>query len=111
MLKNFYNYLAEKVYRSPLKANWRGKPLTSLAVILELIRGTTTKTGLKVRAELDEKIYQTGIKINDEDFQKINIERNEFHSEWNYIIYPNHIFFEFCFDMSSMFAYFAASKQ
>jgi len=83
-----WNKIEHRLF-SYISMNWRGKPLTSLAVILGLIRGTTTKTGLKVRAELDEKIYQTGIKISDEDFQKINIERNEFHSEWNYIIYPN----------------------
>ena len=69
--------------------NWRGKPLTSLAVILGLINGTTTKTGLTVKAQLDENIYHTGIKISDEEFKKINIITNQFHSEWNYIISPN----------------------
>ena len=69
--------------------NWRGKPLTSLAVILSLINGTLTQTGLTVKVQLDENNYPTGIKISDEDFEKINIERNSFHSEWNYIIYPN----------------------
>jgi hypothetical protein len=66
-----------------------GKPLTSLAVIINLINETTTKTGLTVKAKLDEKNYPTGIKISDENFEKINIKRNNFHSEWNYIIYPN----------------------
>ena len=69
--------------------NWRGKPLTSLAVIIGLINGTTTETGLTVKAKLDEKIYPTGVKISNEDFEKINIKRNNFHSDWNYIIYPN----------------------
>jgi lipoprotein-anchoring transpeptidase ErfK/SrfK len=74
---------------SYISMNWRGKPLTSLAVILGLINGTTTKTGLTVKAQLDETIYPKGIKISDEDFEKINIKRNQFHSEWNYIISPN----------------------
>ena len=69
--------------------NWRGKPLTSLAVILGLINGTKTETGLSVKAQLDENIYSTGIKISDEDFKKINIKGNQFHCEWNYIISPN----------------------
>ena len=47
------------------------------------------KTGLTVKAKLDEKIYPTGVKISNEDFEKINIKRNNFHSDWNYIIYPN----------------------
>jgi len=47
---------------------------------------------LTVKAKLDEKIYPTGVKISDEDFEKINIKRNNFHSDWNYIIYPNWYF-------------------
>jgi hypothetical protein len=83
-----WNRIEHRLF-SYISMNWRGKPLTSLAVILGLIRGTTTEAGLKVRAEVDEKTYQTGTKISDEEFEKINIERNNFHSEWNYIIYPN----------------------
>jgi hypothetical protein len=83
-----WNKIEHRLF-SYISMNWRGKPLTSLAVMLGLIRGTTTETGLTVRAEADEKIYQTGTKISDEEFEKINIERNIFHSEWNYIIYQN----------------------
>jgi hypothetical protein len=64
--------------------NWIGKPLTSTAVILGLINGTKTKTGLRVKAQLDENRYETGIKISNEEFAKINISKNEFHEEWNY---------------------------
>jgi hypothetical protein len=82
-----WNKIEHRLF-SYISMNWRGKPLTSLAVIIGLINGTTTATGLTVTAKLDEKIYQKGIKINDEDFSKVNIVRNDFHGEWNYIIYP-----------------------
>jgi transposase len=74
---------------SQISRNWRAKPLTSLLVILSLIGATTTTTGLIVKAVLDEKKYQTGIVITDEQINKWNIEKNEFHGKWNYIIKPN----------------------
>jgi len=83
-----WNKIEHRLF-SYISMNWRGKPLTSLAIMISLINGTTTKTGLKVKAKLDEKIYTTGIKISDEEFAKINIKGNDFHSEWNYIIFPN----------------------
>jgi len=83
-----WNKIEHRLF-SYISMNWRGKPLTSLAVILGLINGTTTKTGLTVKAQLDENIYPTGIKISDEELKKINITGNLFHSEWNYIIAPN----------------------
>ncbi len=49
---------------------------------------TTTGKGLKIRAELDENEYQTGIKVSDKEMAEVNIERNDFHGEWNYKIYP-----------------------
>lgn len=58
-------------------------------VIVSLINATTTNTGLKVRANLDEKIYATGIKVTEEEKNKLNIQRNDFHGEWNYTISPN----------------------
>jgi len=72
-----------------ISKNWRAKPLISLSVMISLIGETTTITGLKVRAKLDEKKYLTGLKISDEEKQKINITRLDFHGEWNYIIAPN----------------------
>jgi len=83
-----WNKIEHRLF-SYISMNWRGKPLTSLAVLLGLIRGTTTQTGLTVRAELDEKTYRTGIKISNKELKKINMECNKFHSEWNYIIHPN----------------------
>ena len=69
--------------------NWRGKPLVSHQVIVQLIGSTTTDTGLEVRCEIDGNLYPKGIKVTDKEMEAINIARNEFHGEWNYIISPN----------------------
>jgi transposase len=84
-----WNKIEHRLF-SYISINWRGKPLTSLAVIIGLINGTTTKSGLKVTAKLDDREYETGIKITDEEFEKINLTRYKFHGEWNYIIRPNY---------------------
>lgn len=68
--------------------NWRGRPLTSIQVIINLIGATKSKTGLKVKTSFDENIYEKGIKITDEEFREINIEKEDFHGDWNYIITP-----------------------
>jgi hypothetical protein len=72
-----------------ISKNWRAKPLTSLLVIISLIGATTTTKGLTVKAKLDEKIYLTGIKVTEQEKEKLNILRNDFHGEWNYAIAPN----------------------
>jgi len=66
--------------------NWRGKPLTDHMTVVELIGATTTTTGLTIRCELDENIYEKGVKVSDEEMQNLNITRNEFHPDWNYAI-------------------------
>ena len=68
--------------------NWRGKPLVTHETIVNLIAATKTKTGLKVKAELDGAVYPKGIKVTDEELKKIQIKRDEFHGEWNYSILP-----------------------
>lgn len=68
--------------------NWRGRPLISHEVIINLIGHTTTKTGLQIRVELDTQSYPTGRKITNEEFAQIQIERDAFHGEWNYKILP-----------------------
>ena len=68
--------------------NWRAMPLVSLLVAIELIANTTTKTGLKIRCELDPNPYPKGIKISDEQMATLNIKRDSFHPEWNYSISP-----------------------
>jgi hypothetical protein len=64
--------------------NWRGRPLTSLEVIVNLIGNTTTDTGLEVICEPDESEYPIGIKVSDEELKKIKIKHDDFHGEWNY---------------------------
>ena len=69
--------------------NWRAKPLVSYRVIVELISATTTKTGLTVRCQLDTGQYPSGIVVSDAEMAAINIQRAEFHGEWNYTISPD----------------------
>ncbi|MFH0980668.1 MAG: ISAzo13 family transposase, partial [Planctomycetota bacterium] len=68
--------------------NWRGRPLTSYEVIVNLIGNTTTKTGLTVRAALDPNRYETGMEVSDEQLARINWPPAQFHGEWNYTIRP-----------------------
>ncbi|MDR2569974.1 MAG: ISAzo13 family transposase, partial [Oscillospiraceae bacterium] len=83
-----WNKIEHRLF-SWISQNWRAKPLISLAVILSLIGATTTTKGLVVKAELDKKIYPTGIKITKQQKEKWNIEKNDFQGNWNYIIKPN----------------------
>ena len=85
-----WNKIEHRLF-SYISANWRGKPLVNLQTIVELIGNTTTQAGLKVKVIVDHSQYQTGKKVSDEDFTAINIEKNEFHGEWNYIIRPQSI--------------------
>jgi len=82
-----WNKIEHRLF-SFITQNWRGKPLVSHEVIVNLIAGTTTKTGLKVRSELDRGTYPTGLKITDRQVAEINISRDEFHGEWNYTVSP-----------------------
>jgi hypothetical protein len=68
--------------------NWRGKPLVSRQVIVNLIAATTTKKGLVVKAALDEGAYETGIQVTDEQMANLNLVPAKFHGEWNYTITP-----------------------
>ncbi|MDQ2949799.1 MAG: ISAzo13 family transposase [Acidobacteriota bacterium] len=68
--------------------NWRGKPLISHQVIIQLIGATTTRTGLDVQCRLDENTYLKGIKVSDRELAAINLEHDSFHGEWNYTISP-----------------------
>lgn len=71
-----------------ITANWRGRPLISREVVVNLIGATTTAAGLRIKAALDENMYQPGIKVSDEELAKLDIERDEFHGEWNYRLNP-----------------------
>ena len=68
--------------------NWRGQPLESRATVIELIAKTTTKTGLKVECALDERTYEKGIRISNDQMRQLAIEGDAFHPEWNYTIKP-----------------------
>jgi hypothetical protein len=83
-----WNKIEHRLF-SHITLNWRGIPLVSHEVILSLISRTKTKKGLKVRAELDKGNYQTGLKVSDAEFAKINLVRDAFHGEWNYRILPS----------------------
>src|SRR3954471_24882426 len=72
-----------------ISRNWRGKPLVSHQVIVQLIGATTTQTGLTVRCEIDASRYPKGIKVTDAEMAELAIERDPFHGEWNYTISPN----------------------
>jgi transposase len=87
-----WNKIEHRLF-SFISKNWRGKPLTSLQVIVSLIAATTTATGLKVHSELDTASYQPGIKVSDKDVSEINLRRDKFHGDWNYEIHPQKPFF------------------
>jgi transposase len=82
-----WNKIEHRMF-SFVSLNWRGKPLESLEVIINLIGATTTTTGLKIYAQLDERTYEKGIEVSDEQLAGVGITRNEFHGEWNYTINP-----------------------
>jgi hypothetical protein len=69
--------------------NWRGRPLVSHEVILNLIAGTSTRGGLTIQAELDTASYPTGVKVSDEELAAVLMEPNDFHGNWNYRISPS----------------------
>jgi len=68
--------------------NWRGRPLESREVIVNLIGGTTTAKGLHIEARLDMDDYPIGVKVSDDDMKALNLQREGFHGEWNYMILP-----------------------
>ena len=69
-----------------ITANWRGRPLSSLEVIVNLIAGTTTQKGLSIQADLDPGTYEKGIRISEEEMSKLQLKPATFHGEWNYTI-------------------------
>lgn len=83
-----WNKIEHRLF-SFISKNWRGKPLLTHAVIINLITATKTEKGLKVGCVLDKNKYPTGIRISDEEYAKINIYPEKFHGDWNYIIKPN----------------------
>jgi hypothetical protein len=82
-----WNKIEHRLF-AQITQNWRGRPLLSREVVVNLIGSTTTKSGLKIKAALDEGIYPTKQKVSDEEMSAIKINREEFHGEWNYSIFP-----------------------
>ena len=85
-----WNKIEHRLF-SFISQNWRGKPLISHEVIINLIASTTTSKGLKVKSRLDNGEYQKGIKITDKELKEVNIYKEKFHGEWNYKIIPKNI--------------------
>ena len=83
-----WNKIEHRLF-SFISQNWRGKPLVSHEVIVNLIAATTTETGLMVRCQLDEKTYEKGLRVSDSELAAIKLLRDPFHGEWNYTIAPN----------------------
>src|SRR5262249_39588720 len=80
-----WNKIEHRMF-SFVSMNWRGKPLTSLAVIVNLIANTTTRAGLQIQAALDDGKYEKGIKVPDEVLEAVQLQPADFHGEWNYSI-------------------------
>ena len=68
--------------------NWRGRPLVSHEVIVNLIANTATRHALKIKAELDHREYPTGTKVSAAELQDVNLKPHSFHGDWNYTISP-----------------------
>jgi hypothetical protein len=82
-----WNKIEHRLF-SFITMNWRGQPLVSHEVMINLIANTRTRSGLQVRAELDPATYPKGVKVTDEEFKAIHLEPDPFHGDWNYAILP-----------------------
>jgi len=82
-----WNKIEHRLF-SAISQNWRGKPLVSHEAIVNLIAATTTRTGLKVRAALDQKPYPPGVKVKDAEMETLHLRADAFHPEWNYSLLP-----------------------
>jgi len=85
-----WNKIEHRLF-SFITMNWRGRPLTSIRTVVELIAATTTKTGLTVEAAHDPNTYPTGVKITDAQLAAVPLTPHDWHGEWNYTITPPHL--------------------
>ena len=83
-----WNKIEHRMF-SFVSLNWRGRPLESLEIVINLIAATTTNTGLQIHARLDDGTYERGIEVTDEQLAAVNITRHAFHGDWNYTIAPS----------------------
>ena len=82
-----WNKIEHRLF-SHISMNWRGRPLISHEVIVELIAATTTDPGLRVHAELDRGRYPLGVKVSDRELAAVPLRRHDWHGEWNYTVLP-----------------------
>lgn len=82
-----WNKIEHRLF-SHISMNWRGRPLESHEAIVQLIAATTTRTGLEVRAQLDDGDYPNGVKISDQQMAQLPLSRHDFHGDWNYTLQP-----------------------
>ena len=80
-----WNKIEHKMF-SFISMNWRGRPLINYEVIINLIEGTKTKNGLKIKAKMDKKIYELKQKVSDKEFENVNFLRHEINPQWNYTL-------------------------
>ena len=85
-----WNKIEHRLF-SFISMNWRGKPLVSHEIMVNLISATTNKTGLKVKADIDDSSYPSGRKVSKNQMADIHIKQNPFHGEWNYQINPKKV--------------------
>ncbi len=83
-----WNKIEHRLF-SFISQNWRGKPLVSHEVIVNLIAATTTTTGLTVICQLDQNPYPAGVKVSQKAMEELHLQRDTFHGEWNYTILPS----------------------
>jgi len=83
-----WNKIEHRLF-SFISSNWRGEPLRDYETVVNLIAKTTTVKGLKVTCRLDRRKYPTGLEVTNAQMERVNLERNKFHGEWNYVIKPS----------------------
>ena len=83
-----WNKIEHRLF-SYISKNWRGRPLETIEIVVNLIASTTTNTGLKVKCQVDNNVYEKGIKVGDEELASLNIELSTWHGEWNYAVLPH----------------------
>ena len=84
-----WNKIEHRMF-SFISMNWRGRPLTDIRTIVELIASTKTKTGLTLQCAYDPNWYPTGVKITDQQLAAVPLTPHQWHGEWNYTISPRH---------------------
>jgi hypothetical protein len=82
-----WNKIEHRLF-SQISANWRGRPLVSHEVVVELIGATRTRSGLRVQAELDPRSYPLGVKVSNKELAAVPLKRYDWHGEWNYTVLP-----------------------